>query len=122
MKNVSFYLGTASKAIPKKYKEQFEVIVSNPPYIPKQDMKTLQLEVKFEPRLALDGGDSGLDIIEKISKSAYKLLQLNGWYLCEIGIGQHHQVKKALKHLLHVPFRFDSIGSQIIYYTGETTY
>ena len=77
--------------------EKFDVIVSNPPYINKEDMGTLDTEVKkYDPTLALYGGESGLDFYERITKNAKNYLTENGVILFEIGINQENEVSKML--------------------------
>lgn len=69
--------------------ERFDMIVSNPPYIPTEDLAALQPEVRaFEPGTALDGGIDGLDFYRRIIPAAAGYLQPGGWLLVEIGIGQ----------------------------------
>ncbi len=71
----------------------FELIVSNPPYIPAGDIEGLEPEVRdFDPRGALDGGPDGLDIYRKLVPSALPCLISGGWLLVEIGIGQEADV------------------------------
>jgi release factor glutamine methyltransferase len=73
--------------------ETFDLIVSNPPYIPKTEYDLLQPEVRdFEPALALTDGGSGLSIIEKIVLEAPKYLRPGGFLLMEIGFGQVERV------------------------------
>lgn len=67
---------------------KFDLIVSNPPYIPSKDLKTLQREVLFEPCLALDGGVDGLTFYECILNNWTKFLNPGGYIAFEIGIGQ----------------------------------
>ena len=76
----------------------FDLVISNPPYINRRDIKRLSDDIKkFEPRIALDGGNDGLDVIKKvIYKSKYNL-KLNGILALEIGTGQYHSVMKILK-------------------------
>ncbi len=77
--------------------EQFDVIISNPPYIKSQDILSLQKEVKdFEPIIALDGGADGLDFYKRIAKDCVKNLKPNGILLLEIGFDQAEQVKNLL--------------------------
>ena len=77
---------------------RFNVIVSNPPYIPSATIETLQKEVKnFEPRLALDGGVDGLDIYRKIAVDALKYLDRDGVLMMEVGEGQAQAVAKLFK-------------------------
>ena len=69
--------------------EMFDVIVSNPPYIPTAVCETLDPRVKnFEPRLALDGGAEGLDFYNRYLDDAMNLLKPNGSVFFEIGDGQ----------------------------------
>jgi release factor glutamine methyltransferase len=75
--------------------EKFDLIVSNPPYIPRKDIENLQAEVReFEPLNALTDGKDGLSIIEKIIADAPKFLKLNGFLLMEIGHSQADEVKE----------------------------
>jgi len=67
----------------------FNLIVSNPPYIPSADIDALGREVRsFDPRLALDGGPDGLDAYRAIVPASPSLLQPDGWLLLEVGPGQ----------------------------------
>jgi len=69
--------------------EQFDLIVSNPPYIPAADIATLEPEVRdYEPQAALDGGADGLDFYRTIIPAAPGHLHPGGWLLLEIGAGQ----------------------------------
>lgn len=72
---------------------KFDLIVSNPPYIPTADLAGLQPEVRdFEPREALDGGADGLDYYRRIIPDAADFLVRDGWLLLEVGIGQAKDV------------------------------
>lgn len=72
---------------------QFDLIVSNPPYIPSSDIEALQPEVRtFDPRAALDGGLDGLEIYRKLIPDAVTALACGGWLLVEVGIGQANDV------------------------------
>ena len=75
--------------------EKFDLIVSNPPYIPREDFAALQAEVRdFEPHVALTDGRDGLSIIEKIIIDAPKFLKPNGFLLMEIGFDQANKVRR----------------------------
>ena len=77
---------------------RFDIIVSNPPYIPTAEIETLQREVKsFEPRLALDGGADGLDIYRRIAADASKYLNRGGMLIMEVGEGEADKVVKLFK-------------------------
>lgn len=76
---------------------KFDIIVSNPPYIKKEDIKFLSNEVQKEPKIALDGGYDGLDFYRKITKQAIDFLKF-GSYLCfEIGYDQKNDVIEIIK-------------------------
>ncbi len=75
--------------------EQFELIVSNPPYISIEDFADLQIEVRdFEPSFALTDNYNGFSIIDKIITTSPNFLHLNGFLLMEIGFGQAENVRK----------------------------
>ena len=75
----------------------FDVIVSNPPYIPTADIETLDHSVKdFEPHMALDGGEDGLDFYRFIAAKWKTALRLGGTLLFEVGIGQAPAVEEIL--------------------------
>ncbi len=72
---------------------KFELIVSNPPYVPRGQLDSLQPEVRdFEPRVALDGGDGGLSIIERIISKVPDHLKTSGFLLLELGFDQSARV------------------------------
>ncbi len=76
---------------------KFDLIVSNPPYIKSDDISNLQPEVKdFEPVMALDGGESGLDFYKIIAENAKKHLNPSGALLLECGIGQAQEIANML--------------------------
>ena len=77
---------------------RFDLIVSNPPYIPSEDIETLQREVKdYEPRIALDGGADGLDIYRRIAAEASKYLNRGGMLIMEVGEGEAEKVARLFK-------------------------
>jgi release factor glutamine methyltransferase len=76
----------------------FEMIVSNPPYIPTADCEELMPEVRdYEPRLALDGGDDGLMAYRQLAVQSGKALVPGGWLLVEVGVGQAADVAALFK-------------------------
>ena len=77
---------------------RFDVIVTNPPYIPTADIQGLQREVKdYEPMLALDGGADGMDFYRKIAAQAPKYLTRGGTIIMEVGEGEAAEVVKLFK-------------------------
>ena len=76
---------------------KYDLIVSNPPYIKKFDLKNLDKDVlSYEPKLALDGGLDGLSEIRKVIKTSSELIKLNGKLILEIAHDQKKMVKKML--------------------------
>ena len=74
---------------------QFELILSNPPYVPRNHFASLAPEVRdFEPRVALDGGKDGLAFFRRALPRVGEFLQPEGWFLAEIGAGQDPEVRK----------------------------
>jgi release factor glutamine methyltransferase len=89
--NVSFVSGSLFEPFRG---ERFDLIVSNPPYIPTADLAGLQPEVRdFEPKGALDGGTDGLDFYRLIVPAAPEHLAPGGWLLVEVGIDQSAAVQ-----------------------------
>ncbi|MCD7760655.1 MAG: peptide chain release factor N(5)-glutamine methyltransferase [Clostridiales bacterium] len=75
----------------------FDIIVSNPPYIPTGDIAGLDRSVRdYEPHLALDGGADGLDFYRAIAQKWKSALRENGWLIFEVGIGQAGAVEDIL--------------------------
>ena len=70
----------------------FDLLVSNPPYVPEADLKSLQPEVQYEPAAALAGGVDGLATIRRILRDAPRLLCAGGYLIFEIGFGQSESV------------------------------
>jgi release factor glutamine methyltransferase len=90
---VKFYKSDVDKFAQGKY----DLIVSNPPYIKRCDLKYLDSDLlKFEPKLALDGGLDGLSVIRKVIKKSSELVKKNGIFILEIGFDQKNKVIKLL--------------------------
>ena len=78
---------------------KYDLIISNPPYINRLDLKYLEKDIKnFEPKLALDGGFDGTSEVRKIIKKSSELIKKNGKLVLEIGFDQKERVKKLLKN------------------------
>lgn len=93
--------------------DSFDIIVSNPPYIPTQDISGLEKSVKdYEPTLALDGGADGLDYYRIIANNAANRLNAGGKLFLEVGIGQANAVKELLEQagFINVEIRKDISG------------
>lgn len=95
VENIHFILSDQFKSI---YKKDFDIIVSNPPYIETDMIKDLPTEVKNEPHLALDGGNDGLDFYRTLSNQSISYLKSNGYLCLEIGYQQKEEVSKLLKN------------------------
>ncbi len=74
-------------------RESFDLIISNPPYIPSVDYEALPFEVKYEPKFALDGGRKGLDFYKKIIPESVERLSSNGYLILEMGLGQSEAIR-----------------------------
>jgi release factor glutamine methyltransferase len=70
----------------------FELILSNPPYVSRDEMKTIQRDVRAEPRTALEAGSDGLTVIRRLLREARPFLYPRGYFVFEIGFGQHDAV------------------------------
>ncbi len=100
--SINLGLSTKSKfynrSLDKIFAYKFDLIISNPPYICSYQIKNLSEDIKrFEPRIALDGGKDGLDVIKKVIYKSKSILKKNGLLLLEIGNGQYKKVSQILK-------------------------
>ena len=90
---------------------KFDLIISNPPYIPSKDIKNLSKDIiHHEPKSALDGGIDGLDLIKKVIYKSNHLLKRNGLLVIEIGFNQYRKVADILKRS-----KFREIGTEFDY-------
>ena len=85
--------------IDKFSKGKYDLIISNPPYIKKLDLKYLEKDIiSFEPKLALDGGLDGISEIRKIIKKSSELIKNGGKLILEIAFNQKKEVKQLLRN------------------------
>ena len=91
--------------------EKFDIIVSNPPYIKTEEIDALDKEVKdYEPRIALDGGEDGLDFYRRICEGAKQRLSEHGKLFLEAGYGEAEEIKKMLENDFNVEIIKDISG------------
>jgi len=94
--NLKFYCGNWWSPL-ESFKGKLDLVISNPPYIPKDTYEKLPKEVKnFEPKVALIGGEDGLQHIREIIKKAPLFLKEKGWLILENHFDQSEKVKKLL--------------------------
>lgn len=98
LKNVKLLQGNLFEPLEsQEYYNFFDIITSNPPYIDTKVIEGLQKEVKdYEPMVALDGGEDGLDFYREIIKDAGRFLKTDGLLILEIGYDQGERVSKLL--------------------------
>lgn len=92
--NINFFQSDWFSAV---VEQQFDAIISNPPYIAKNDPHLLQGDVKFEPKSALESGENGLDAIKHIIKESIRYLAPGGLILLEHGYDQRLPINDLLK-------------------------
>ena len=99
-KNLKLFYRSKFKAIDlgKFYTGKYDLVVSNPPYIPSKDIKNLSKDiVNYEPLTALDGGIDGLDLIKKVIYKSNHLLKREGLLALEVGHNQYRRVSSILR-------------------------
>ncbi len=94
-------------AVQPKPGQNWDVILSNPPYIPTGELKKLASEVRQEPQKALDGGPDGLDYYRVLSQRILSLLPEGGFLIVEVGDGQAEKVKTLLAE--QNPYSLDTV-------------
>ena len=98
-----------------KFDKKFDLIVSNPPYLPDVSLKNLNSDIKlYEPKIALQGGVQGVDFLYKIINLASKILKINGLLGLEIGDNQFHILAKYLnKNRFKILDKYILINKQV---------
>ena len=98
----------------ERLEDKYDVIVSNPPYIPTATVATLQREVRdFEPHLALDGGEDGLDIYRKIAQNAQNYVRAGGTLIMEVGEGEAADVAKLFTQKSMIAKDFNGVDRYV---------
>jgi len=96
-----------NKSLDDKFNQKFDLIVSNPPYIRTNEIKNLKEDIKrYEPIIALDGGNDGLDLIKKVIYKTEYILKVKGMLALEIG---NEQFKKVSEILIKKNFKIEHI-------------
>lgn len=87
-----------------KIEGKYDVVISNPPYIPQKEIESLMPEVKnFEPHSALTDSADGLTFYHKISEISKRIINSKGWFFLEVGLGEHP--KKAMQLFSNEKFK-----------------
>jgi release factor glutamine methyltransferase len=97
--NAEFLQGNLFSALGEVHENSFDIIASNPPYIPDEEIETLQAEVRLhEPKLALAGGKDGLDFYREIVNKSLKYLKKGGLLIFEVGHDQGEAVAVIMRN------------------------
>ena len=94
--SVEFFVSDLAAAIQPN---SFDVVVSNPPYVPRKDIGGLQRELRHEPSIALFGGEDGFEIYQRLVPEAAAIVKPGGWLIMELG----YSSRAAIEELLSVP-------------------
>ena len=100
---IRLFMGDLYNAL-KGHDEKFDIIVSNPPYVSTDEMRTLPADVKYEPEIALFGGTGGLDITRPLIEGAPDHLEPGGFLVVEIGKDQVEKVKEIISKTTNLKF------------------
>lgn len=97
---INFLKGNLFKPLPSNLKLSFDLIISNPPYVPISKFKELQPEIReYEPENALLGGEDGLFYYREIISKSLNFLKKNGYLLLEIGYNQSEKIRKVVEDI-----------------------
>ena len=95
--NVHEKIKLYNKSFTDLHNQKFDLIASNPPYLESRILNNLDEDIKkYEPLIALDGGNDGLDVIKKVIYKSVEILKINGMLALEIGNEQQFEVSKIL--------------------------
>lgn len=107
------------KAMPPMMLGSFDILVCNPPYIPTADIDGLDVSVKnYEPKVALDGGEDGLDFYRAILKRWKNVVRIGGLMIFEVGINQAKDVAQLMRDsgIAEIGFAKDTLGIDRVVY------
>ncbi len=104
-----FFIRADLRSLPR-HLEPFDLIISNPPYVPAGQWSGLSREVRCEPRLALDGGETGFDFYPPLLDYAAAMLMPGGALMCEFGDGQDEALSSLMADRWHARFFKDFSG------------
>lgn len=121
IENIEFILGDVFEGV--EAEKLYDLILSNPPYIPPEEMKEISPEAKFEPETALLGGEDGLDFYRAIIKGYKSSLKDGGMMAFEVGMGEAEAVAKLMKNqgFCDIGTRQDAAGiERVVFGTVKT--
>ncbi len=99
IKNIKLIKSNLFKNLKHK---KYNIIISNPPYLSKKDIKNIPKEYLYEPQISLITKNKGLYLIKKIINQSYYFLKKHGYLICEVG----HQKKKIIKNYKNLKFKW----------------
>lgn len=108
---IELFEGDLFDALPDGVKGRIDLLVANPPYVAEHEYALLPAEIRdYEPRLALVGGERGVEVLERIAEEVYWWLAEGGWLFCEIGETQAEQALELFSPWLFCEIRDDLAG------------